>query len=194
MGVAAGVAIGLAMYAAQAGAQTYQCSASGTTYLSSRPCPPAAPRIVLGGYGPQRTVTYGGPSSIRAAPPAEGHVQYLSTECATISEGIRTGPARGVRYDVIGELQKEYRAKCSIDDSAARQRASQDASDALASQRDQRAAVDQRKVVLAQQSERCINMRDTIALRRKRESTLEPGEVANLRSFESIYNAQCLGR
>jgi hypothetical protein len=120
------------------------------------------------------------------------HVKYLGSGCASISEAIRTAPARGVRGDVISGLQEEYHQKCSIEDQDARNQLRQEKSlqvQAGLAQRD--GAINERKQAKVK-SEQCAGMRDVIALKRKREKELNEKEVAALRDLERAYNDRCL--
>lgn len=192
---------GLALACAGAAqAQTYRCSAGGAAYYSDRPCagtgaPASGQGTKLSGYGPATRPmpasagrTGGGPQK------TEAHVNYLRPECASISEAIRTGPSRGVKYDVLRDLQEEYREKCDDDDQAARRRVQEDR------QRLQQAELNRQQVMLQARNEarlrddQCANMRDVIGVKRRREAELNEKEVAALRSLEKTYNDGCLAR
>ena len=180
------------MAAGAAQAQSYRCSSSGgQVYFSDRPCNNTTLRM----YGEARPAQ---PSRYAATPAgipkAQEHVKYLSSACASISEAIRTGPARGVRGDVVRGLHEEYREKCSVEDQEARARVHQD----LQNQRQTQVAARETALVDRQQArergERCNAMRDVVALKRKREPELNTKEVEALRSLEKTYNEVCLGR
>ncbi len=173
----------------------YRCQTDGRTYFSDRPCVSNERRgTKLGGYGPQPQQPVHPQRQLPSPGTAEPHVQYLGLRCAEISEGVRTGPSRGVRHDVISELQSEYQQKCGLEDREARKRASEDQAKLRADEVGRRDAVEASRTAATLSSERCTNMHDTIALKRKRESSLNANEVANLRKFEALYNTQCLGR
>jgi hypothetical protein len=175
-------------------AQTYRCSSGGTTYLSDRPCA-TAPKASMGAYGPSRSMApnpYSAP--LPGAPKAQDHVKYLSADCASISEAIRTGPARGVRGDVIQGLHEEYRQKCSLEDQEAHARAQQDHSREQQLKLSQRDGLAREREQARLQSDQCGAMRDVIALKRQREKALNPKEVDALRDLERSFNQRCVGR
>lgn len=174
--------------------QTYRCSSGGTTYLSDKPCSTSA-ATQLRSYGPLRSATapqYSAPTP--GAPKAQEHVKYLGSGCASISEAIRTGPARGVRGDVIQGLHEEYRQKCALEDQDARTQLQQDISQEQRVKLDQRDSVVGERRQAIQRSERCTAMRDVIALKRRRESELNSKEVEALRNLERTYNETCIAQ
>jgi hypothetical protein len=181
----------LCLFSAAASAQTYRCSANGRIYYSDRPCTEDAK---LQSYGPtdNRVARVTLPSSGQAAPRAEEHLKYLSSECAAISEAIRTAPARGVRYQDVNALRRDYDSKCAFEDRDARAKVSNDRQREYqqhqarkeAEARDQKQAMAQR--------ERCDGMRDVIAVRRKRESQLDAHDLESLHSLQKTYNEVCL--
>jgi len=127
-------------------------------------------------------------------PKAEEHLQYLGSGCASISEAIRTGPSRGLRGDVLRDLHEEYRLKCSLDDQEARNRVQRVRGEQRQSQLAQRERTQAEQQQAHALKERCNAMQDTIALRRKRETGLNPKEVDALRGLEVTFNQVCLGR
>ena len=177
--------------AASAHGQGYRCGSGRAAHYSDRPCGTSSTDTVLGAYGPSRAA----PSytqQLPGAPRMQEHVKYLGSGCASISEAIRTAPARGVRSDVISGLQEEYHQKCSIEDQDARNQLRQEKSlqvQAGLAQRD--GAINERKQAKVK-SEQCAGMRDVIALKRKREKELNEKEVAALRDLERAYNDRCL--
>ena len=177
-------------------AQSYRCSANGATYYSDRPCATAATRTQLGGYGPARSAATPTPTPTHLpdAPRMQEHVHYLGSGCASISEAIRTAPARGVRGDVVRELHDEYAKKCTLEDQDARAQLQRERAREQQSQLAQRdgAKVAQQQASL--RADQCGAMRDVVALKRKREAELNGTEVQALRELEKSYNQRCLAR
>jgi hypothetical protein len=178
--------------AASAYGQAYRCDSGGTAYLSARPCAAAA-KSEIRSYGPARSAAgtrYSAPVS--GVPKAEEHLKYLGSGCASISEAIRTGPARGVRGDVIGALNAEYSQKCSLEDQSARKQLQEDRS------QEQRQALGQREGATTERQrvrlklEQCTGMREVLVLKRRRESDLNVKEVEALRGLEKAYNERCV--
>lgn len=166
----------------------YQCSANGQTWLSRTPCPagPSAGGTVLKQYGavPERPSypTYRRSGDPR---PAEAHTQYLSADCARVSEGIRTGPSRGVPSNVIAELRQEYQRKCQDEDNEARKQAHQDEKRARDERKAARNAAQMAQADVARQSAQCDEMLRTLASERRRLETLTPGERDDLERFQA---------
>lgn len=185
-------ALAILFVAPLAHGQTYRCSSNGTTYLSDRPC--GAGKTQINAYGPGRSTAPQYSTRLPSAPRAEEHVKYLSSGCASISEAIRTGPARGVPNDVIRSLHEEYNQKCSFDDQDARSQANKEKSELHRQKVDQRQGVAAEQQQTKIQQEQCAGMRDVVALKRKREAELNSKEVEALRQLEAAYNQRCLSR
>jgi hypothetical protein len=183
-----GLLLGVASFAAAA--QAYRCSSGDRTYFSDRPC---NGETKLQQYGPVTTNPRYTPST-PGAPKAQPHVKYLNSGCASISEAIRTGPARGVRGDVIQGLHEEYRQKCALDDQDARAQAQQDLSAQRQTQIAQRDVNVADKQLAKERADRCNGMRDVISLKRRREAELNVKEVEALRSLEKTYNEVCIAK
>jgi hypothetical protein len=190
------VALVLACWSGAAAAQSggYQCSSSGGgTYVSRSPCP--------SGVGPTSTVLRQigpapeQPRAIGRYTPspnlAEPHVQYLDLECARISEGIRTGPTRGVPYSVIGDLRREYNQKCQEDEQAARKLARDDEMRARKDREAVRSAEQNVKGEAARHAARCDEMLGALAAKRRRYDTLSQGEKDDFARFQSNYDERC---
>ncbi|HEY8907742.1 MAG TPA: hypothetical protein VIM63_17080 [Rhodoferax sp.] len=95
----------------------YNCRAkNGFPYVSEKPCSSPSVAIVYNGPIVERQ------SSIYIPKMGEApeHLMYLSSRCSSLSEDIRTDPARGVKYDVTAGLQSEYQRECEQEDSDAR--------------------------------------------------------------------------
>jgi hypothetical protein len=146
-------------------------------------------------YGPARTAPVNPyASQLPPAPKAQDHVQYLPSGCASIQEAIRTAPARGVRSDVVNGLREEYNQKCAVEDRDARNQANQEKAQQQQVKLAERDASARERQQAKLKADRCSSMREVIALKRKRESTLNPVEVTALRDLERSYNEQCLAR
>lgn len=184
-------AISLCLACTTVAAQNHRCSSDGRVYYSDRPC---NGDTKLQMYGPARTYPERYSPSTPGVPKAQEHVKYLSPACASISEAIRTGPARGVRGDVIQGLHEEYREKCSIEDQEARAQSRQERNNQQQTQVAQRENTAAERQQARERADRCNGMRDVISLKRKRESELNPREVEALRSLEKTYNEVCLTR
>jgi hypothetical protein len=190
--IVVGVAV---LWAAAAQAQTYRCSSGGSVYMSDKPCGSGQATGRVGSFGPTAappspnySQQYSRPSGV------EPHVKYLGAECASISEGMRTAGVRGVRGNVVYDLQREYHQKCALEDQDARRKVQQESAQDMRQKQAQRDAVVTARAQTQQNAERCAGMRDVISLKRSRESTLNEKEVAALRALEVTFNEQCLAR
>jgi len=121
---------------------------------------------------------------------AQEHLQYLSSRCSSLSEGIRTGPARGVKYEVTAELQRNYQRECAEDEREARAKLyalRNDAANAKKSSQ-QVAALDKQKTQAKQQQ--CDESKRIIFNKKKR-TDLSEGEQQELQRFIQNFKERC---
>ncbi len=176
-------------------AQSYRCNAGGTTYLSDRPCGGESNRTRIGIYGPSRAAPATPYSSqVPDAPRAQEHIKYLPSGCASIVEAIRTAPTRGARSEVVRGLQEEYDQKCQLEDQEARNQLRQEKTQQQQRKLAERDGAQRERQQAALRADQCANMRDVIALKRKRESQLNGKEVEALRELEKSFNDRCIAR
>jgi len=194
-----GAALAIAALAAapSASAQSlYRCKSGNSTYVSDRPCTTGASSS-LGTIGPQggnnNNNGWQQPSStsLQRPPKTAEHVGYLSAACADIAEAIRTGPARGVRGDVISGLHEEYRQKCADEDAAARQRLAEDRRNERDTKRSLQTAAQQQQQQTRIASEQCNELLRILAARRRQAATMSDGERADLQRSETNYAERC---
>ncbi len=171
--------------------QSYQCKRqNGTTYQSPNACP--SPGLIY--YGPTESPNTSYRSENSRIQAAGEELQYLSSECSRLSEGIRTAPARGLKYDVIQASQKEFTEKCSDELSAARQQV-------YASKRDKKSNAleekksSQMKVVMNKEEEarkyrQCAEIRNALN-NRKAKTNMTEGEKNDILAFEQRYRDRC---
>ena len=192
---AAGLAAALVPAASPAFAQgLYRCNSGSGTYVSDRPCTGANDpnRTQLKAMGAvQQPSRHAAPSHSPHMAKAGEHLQYMSAECANLAEGLRTGPARGLRGATLSELSENYRRQCGEDEQQARQRLWQQQADERTQrkQQDQAQSDDRKRAVVA--SEQCNEMLGALHARRKRAATMTAGEKADLDLFEANYRARC---
>lgn len=181
-------------------AQSYRCSSTKGTYYSDRPCPIDG-GTRLGGFGPSAepeappAYTNRQPQPVQRAPE---HLSYMSAECASLNDGLRTASSRGLSPSTQVDLRNDYARRCSAEESMARQRWARDQSKDKVGRRDEeRQAAQQARRDQAEQvqtASQCSEMRRIIASKNERLAQLTPGEVADLRRFESNYTARCVNR
>ena len=172
---------------------TYRCGSGSTTYYSDRPCGVASGNTRLGAYGPVTAPVRNAPSyyypSMAKAPE---HLAYMSVECAELSEGLRTGPARGLTGSTLSELRENYAKRCSEDEQQARQRVYQEHSDQRAQRKaNDQAQRDERKRAVVN-SEQCYEMLRILHGKRQRAAGMSAGEKADLELFEANYKSRCV--
>jgi len=190
--------LGLSAAPADIFAQTsYSCrTQSGMAYRSSTPCPRSNQPQGMISYGPterpQREVSRPPPKIERAGE----EIGYMSAKCATMQDGIRTGPARGLSRESLQEARNTFNRECGEE----RRRASRQLRDdqrqkeKLAKQEEELAQ--KRKFESAAAEERfrsqCAEMRISIRSRKQRANPTE-GELRDLALFESRYEERCGG-
>ena len=107
-----------------------------------------------------------------------------------MNDAIRTGPARGVRYETTAELQKNYQMQCADDESEARSKLAVERREAKKVQKDalQAEQASQQRSQLAQQQ--CDESKRILYVK-KRRTDLNEGEKAELLRFEENYKSRC---
>lgn len=181
--------------AAPALAQGYRCSSAQGTYYSDRPCPIQG-GTRLGSIGPAPEPLQRQHQPYTALPSrAPDHLSYMSSECASLNDGLRTAGSRGLSPALRSELQYDYQRRCAADESRARQRWSQEQRSDQVSQREKQAqatAAARREQVQHQQSTaQCGEMRRIISAKNERLASLTEGERSDLRRFEGNYAERC---
>jgi Domain of unknown function (DUF4124) len=181
--------------AADGSAQTiYRCRGSnGTTIMSQQPCT-TGPGSQIGVFGPQET-RYTSPttsySPVHGVGKAPDHLNYLSAECATLNDAIRTGPARGVRGSDLSDLHHDYRKRCGEEDAEARQRVSREHSDQRNARKSEQMAQKFQKERSAIERDQCHELLRILHAKRQRVATMSEGEKADLANSETAYRARC---
>lgn len=113
--------------------------------------------------------------------------RYLSPACAQLSDAIRTGPARGLRWDTIAQLREEYRGKCREDEDQARQ----DLRQAQVQQREAQQAEQQARQRQVQDRSRCQELQRILVGKRRRIEGMGEGERHDLERSEAAYAERC---
>jgi hypothetical protein len=190
LGVAALALAGLPQLAS---AQVYRCSSGSGTYISDRPCS-GVPSGKLGMVGStERRQDYSSSGTSPSVAKAPEHLAYLSPECAQLNDAIRTAPARGLKYDVINDLHREYRRKCSEDERNAYQQLAQQQRGERDARQSQIAAQQQQANENARNREQCGELLRILTAKRRQEATMTPGEKADLQRFQANYEQRCKG-
>ena len=125
--------VGGSLWAGAASAQmSYHCrDSNGNNYVLSRPCPSDMRTTAVVG-GPARSSGYSSSSSSSYRPSSRSsgdepeHHQYMSGRCRSLHQAMRTASSRGLKYDAIEDLRKEYRRECREEEEAAYSKLSTD--------------------------------------------------------------------
>jgi len=173
------------MLATGVGAQArYECrTPGGSKYFSDRAC---SGQLVYGAI-PERP---GSRPSYAGVGEAPRYLQYMTPRCASLNDALRTAPARGLKYDTINTMRRDYQAECGDNEAEARTQHSRDVSadrqQKSAERRSQSIAQDQARL----HEQQCEESKRILLAKRKRPD-LQEGERADLKRFEDNYRARC---
>lgn len=178
-------------------AQSHTCRYGDTVVVSSQPCTgsvrprqdPAPAGLAAYGNPQQRMQVVRMPAP--GTPRAEDHVGFLGVECAELSEGIRTGPARGIRGDTLAELMQTYRRKCAEEDNTARQRVSERHSREAQQRRAEKSAEQETRSRAIAEEERCFELLRILHAKRQREASMSEGQRSDLQRSAAAYQERC---
>jgi len=172
-------------------AQVYRCSNGGSTYMSDRPCNGAAVGK-LGSLGPtERTRDMSAPSYAPPIGKAPEHQAYMSAQCASLNDAIRTGPARGLQSSSMQDLYHEYHQKCQEEESAAQQRLGQQKMAERKERQSQQMAEQAQRNATVTSREQCSELLRILSSKRRQLDGMNAGEKADYQRFEANYNARC---
>jgi hypothetical protein len=175
---------------------TYACKTkSGTAYRSTIPCPRSSEPPGMVYYGPTEKVR----RDTHRPPPrterAGEEIGYMSAKCATMQDGIRTGPARGLSYETLREAQRTFERECSDERRQASKQAWGDKREKQKEAEREQEVAQQRKFESSAAEERfrnqCAEMKISIRSRKQRANPSE-GEIRDLALFESRYEDRCV--
>lgn len=179
---------------ADAQTQTYRCRSGGSSYLSSTPCAAGAGQKI-GVVGPlESPQALQRPTYLPPMGKAPDHLAYLSAECATLNDAVRTAPTRGVNYQVVSDLHAEYRVKCAEEDGEARRRVSQERGDQAQVRRTELAARQGDRERAQRDREQCHELLRILHGKRQRRADMSAGEQSDLDRSEASYRERCTPR
>jgi hypothetical protein len=163
--------------------------ANGTTYYTTLPCP--APGLIV--YGP--TAVTPNVAYYPKLRHAGEELRYMSPACSSLSEGIRTAPARGVKYDVVAQNQRDFDNKCREDQAQAfdklRAERGEKRQEELNAARGAAKVAAQSKQEEDRRFTQCAEMRNAIS-NRKSKANMTDGEKNDLAVFEQRYQSRCV--
>jgi hypothetical protein len=212
---AAAICLALAGLAGWGGAQAqmYNCkTSSGTLYQSDRPCSAtsgsnnssaASSRNNSSGgnvtyYGPAESAARSADSSnryryqppVHSASEAPPHIRFMNGRCASLHDALRTAGARGLKYETVDKMRRDYQNECSENESEARNALAREGSEKKKQQRADMVAENENKSRTAQQQQQCGEAKRVLVTKRAR-TDLNEGEKADLQRFEDNYRARC---
>lgn len=170
-------------------AQTqYTCSSNGRTYQSTQPCQGSSSRGLMY-FGPiTKQPTY--EQRIPSVGQAPDTLKYMTPRCASLNDAIRTAPTRGLEYDIIGKMQREYSNECSESESEARAQLSRDRADQQRAAKETSVNVKLEKERSAIQEQQCGESKRILYNKRAR-TDLTEGEKNDLNRFEKNFRSRC---
>ena len=184
------VLAGGSLWAGAASAQmSYHCrDSNGSNFVLSRPCPSDMRTTAVVG-GPARSSGYSSSSSgsYRSSSRSSGdepeHMQYMSGRCRSLYQAMRTAGSRGLKYDAVEDLRREYKRELSSDRyTRKKEQREEEKSARLADQ----ASRDREERFLQQ----CAESRRILHAKQAR-TDLSEGEKADWRRFEENFIARC---
>lgn len=166
-------------------------SSNGTIVPANTPSPaPVVNTGRMGGSGPlvsTASTAWRPPTPSNNVGRAPEVQRYQSPACAQLSDAIRTGPARGLRWEAVSQLRDEYRGKCQDDERRAQGDLARDQSQAREVQQAAQVARERE----AQDRSRCQELWRILAGKRHRIDTLSEGERKDLQRSEQAYAERC---
>jgi hypothetical protein len=191
--------VAFACVVAPAAAQ-YRCpSANGGTYVSSTPCQSGTQaRAAAAGSRSSNGIRYFGPaeseSRYQPRPPSIGEapaqLKYMSPRCSALNDALRTAPARGLNYETVTKMRKDYRAECAEDEQEAHGRLSQEMRDKSLQKSETKLSEARQRERTALQQEQCGESKRILKIKQAR-TDLSTGEKAELERFEANYRGRC---
>jgi hypothetical protein len=185
------LALAMGAFACSAGAQVrYQCrTATGSMYLSDRPCGMATPSSPPVYYGPteQPRIYTPPPPGIGEAPE---YITYMSPRCSALNDALRTAPARGLDSRTQSEMRRNYQRECAEDEADARSRWAHERGEKKQMARSEAESARRAQERTKLQQEQCAESRRILVTKRQR-TDLTEGERTELQRFEANYKARC---
>lgn len=163
----------------------YACNVNGRAVVSTQPCSNSG--IVY--YGPTATRPAYEPP-LPPSKPAPVILKYLNPRCASLNDALRTAATRGLKYDTINQMQREYSEQCADNESEAYGHVMQERKDNKKKLADSKEAekLDQQRS--AEHQQLCGESKRILYTKRARKD-LTDGEKADLQRFEDNYRSRC---
>jgi hypothetical protein len=121
---------------------------------------------------------------------APAHLKYLSPRCASLNDAIRTAATRGLKYDTVSQMQREYSQECAENEAEAYTKLSQERRDSKERVVEAKRAESLNKERTLIQEQQCGESKRILYSKRARKD-LTDGEKADLQRFEENYRSRC---
>lgn len=174
----------------------YSCKNSSGRYMPSySPCSSGAANGMV--YYPpveSSSSSYNQPQRYERPLPraqdAEPFVQYMGPMCAGLSDNIRTAASRGISYERINDMRREYNNKCQEEEQDARERVykakGEKRLEKLEAMKSEKLDQDRANI----KAQQCGESK-RILTNKKARTDLTDGEKMDLQRFEDNYRARC---
>lgn len=133
---------------------------------------------------------YSSGSNYQRPPDPPEHYAFLSGDCRSLNDAIRTAPGRGLSHESVNNLRREWNQRCEEDDRDARRRLYEQQRDGRKARADEKRVETAALQQNAAKKQQCDEMLRILGAKRKR-TDLSDGEKADLQRFESNYRERC---
>jgi hypothetical protein len=121
---------------------------------------------------------------------APAHLKYLSPRCAALNDALRTAQSRGLKYDTIIQMQREYSQECAESESEANAQVWQERKDKKEKLVETRKAENMDRERSQIHEQQCSESKRILYSKRARKDLTE-GEKTDLQRFEENYHSRC---
>ena len=118
------------------------------------------------------------------------HLKYLSPRCAALNDALRTSQSRGLKYETVIQMQREYSQECAESESEATAQVWQERKDKKEKLVEAKKAenLDRERSQIHEQQ--CSESKRILYSKRSRKDLTE-GEKADLQRFEENFRSRC---
>lgn len=133
---------------------------------------------------------YSSGSNYNRPPDPPAHYNFMSGDCRSLNDALRTGPSRGLTRESMSNLDREWSQRCLDDERDARRRLYEQQRDGRLARADEKRVESATMQQNAAKKQQCDEMLRILGSKRKR-TDLSEGEKADLQRFESNYRERC---
>lgn len=114
----------------------------------------------------------------------------MNARCASLNDALRTAQARGLRYDTISTMRRDYQATCGDNESEARNQQARETREARQQQVVDKQSQEAEQAQARLRAQQCEESRRILVNKRNR-TDLTDGERTELARFEDNYRVRC---